>query len=718
MQTYPLTTAQNNILTMAQYYSGTALCNIGGTIEFEIEELNADIIEKTINILVEKMDGFRIRLCKNGDRIEQYFEDYSYFTIPVVDMRGKSEREIDEYVQSKIVEPIELFDEKLYRWTILQKDHTWVVLIYMHHMISDAWSFALLAEKGAELFQQMIDGTPIICELPSYSLHIDNEANYFDSTKYARDKQHWSSVYAEKPIITQLKPGKEKSRNPKAHRLTEIIDGDFFDRISKFCTEYRYSPAILFEAVVLVYLKKINGQDSVPSVGMAALNRLGRSEKNTFGMFISTLPITIPFSEEVSLLDVCKRLSEVQTKAFFHQRYPYTHLLQDIREAHPGVDSLYDVMVSYQNATMHSNVKAHTKWYTNGNSEVPLALHIDDRDNVGKYVLNLDYQLEQFSDEEAELLLRRLLYITEQIISNPEQMVSEAKIIPKEEYALLTEIFNNTTIAYPSDRCVHELFEAVARDNSDKTAVVFEENAYSYAEINCMANSIAYALRDLDIGKNDIVPIISARSHFVIAAQLGVLKAGAAYLPIDPSFPQDRIDYMLDDAKCKTALIYQANKPSKLESVIDLAEISLDKIYPNPESLNNPNDLCYVIYTSGSTGKPKGTMLTHHNVVNYCHSNCHNVHGKVINDEISRIVSVTTIGFDIYVTESLLALLNGIYYNGQKHHSLHTTGICINRAGWKHSAHQPEQPSRGRTVEGSNNSPCDRCERYCWYSGW
>jgi len=157
MQTYPLTTAQNNILTMAQYYSGTALCNIGGTIEFEIEELNADIIEKTINILVEKMDGFRIRLCKNGDRIEQYFEDYSYFTIPVVDMRGKSDREIDEYVQSKIVEPIELFDEKLYRWTILKKDHSWVIVALMHHIIGDAWSFNMIAETEMNLLETALN---------------------------------------------------------------------------------------------------------------------------------------------------------------------------------------------------------------------------------------------------------------------------------------------------------------------------------------------------------------------------------------------------------------------------------------------------------------------------------------------------------------------------------------------------------------------------------
>ena len=204
MQTYPLTTAQNNILTMAQYYSGTALCNIGGTIEFDIEGLNADIIEKTINILVEKMDGFRIRLCKNGDNLEQYFEDYSYITIPVVDMRGKSEQDIDEYVQIKIAEPIELFDEQLYRWTILQKDHSWVIVALMHHIIGDAWSFKMIAETEMNLLESVLNGENTDCDVGSYTLHIDNEAKYFDSTKYARDKQFWSSVYTKKPIISQL----------------------------------------------------------------------------------------------------------------------------------------------------------------------------------------------------------------------------------------------------------------------------------------------------------------------------------------------------------------------------------------------------------------------------------------------------------------------------------------------------------------------------------
>jgi non-ribosomal peptide synthetase component F len=365
------------------------------------------------------------------------------------------------------------------------------------------------------------------------------------------------------------------------------------------------------------------------------------------------------FSENDTVMGVCKNLSATHMKVFLHQRYPYKHILHEIREMHQDIENLFDVMVSYQNATMHSEVNTKTHWYTNGNSEVPLALHIDDRDNAGQYVLNMDYQVEQFSDEEAKLLLKRLLFITQQMISDPEQAVANIRIIPEDEYQLITQTFNDTKAAYRSELCVHQLFEQIVKNSPDKTAIVFEDTSYSYTEINRIANNIATNLRKNGIRPNDIVPIIASRSYLVIAAQIGVLKSGAAYLPIDPSFPQDRISYMLNDAKCKTAIIYQASKPEGMESIIDLADLSSDDC-PNLKNHNQPNDLCYVIYTSGSTGKPKGTMLTHRNAVNYCSSNVHNVHGKVIESDIQRIVSVTTIGFDIYVTESLLALLNGM----------------------------------------------------------
>ena len=195
--------------------------------------------------------------------------------------------------------------------------------------------------------------------------------------------------------------------------------------------------------------------------------------------------------------------------------------------------------------------------------------------------------------------------------------------------------------------------------------LTFEGATYTYAEINRMANCIAHALRRGGIGRNDIVPIIAHRSHLVLAAQLGVLKAGGAYLPIDPTFPAERITYMLDDASCKAALILDANAPSNVDFVIDLADEALYAHAPeNLDNNNEPNDLCYVIYTSGSTGKPKGTMLTHRNVVNYSARNEFNVAGKLIDENTKRILSITTIGFDIYVTESLLSLLNGltVYY--------------------------------------------------------
>jgi non-ribosomal peptide synthetase component F len=162
--------------------------------------------------------------------------------------------------------------------------------------------------------------------------------------------------------------------------------------------------------------------------------------------------------------------------------------------------------------------------------------------------------------------------------------VGKISILPCDEKQLL-QFFNNTSVLYPKEKCLHELFEKTVAENANTTAVVFENHSYTYAELNQMANSIAYELRRLGVTRNDIVPIIARRSHLVLAAQFGVIKAGGAYLPIDPDYPQDRIDYMLDDAKCKVALIYQANMPSGIDSVIDLANLSIGENLPNPQAL-------------------------------------------------------------------------------------------------------------------------------------
>ena len=665
MQTYKLTTPQQNIYNETKFYSDTALGNIGGAIEFYMKNLTSDMIEKAINLLIDSAEGLRLRMIECDGEPRQYVTDHEYEHISVFDAVRLTEDEIDAHIDSIMHTPI-FFDDKLYRFEILKKENSWLLAVVMHHIISDAWSMTIICDAILQSCKAFVDGEEPILQIAPYTEFIAKEDAYFASKRYQKDKSFWSEMYAEHPEYVRLKPHLPQSNSPSANRLYAEVSHALSAQIKAFCAKHEYSPATVFEAAMLIYLDRINGGNKTPSLGLAVLNRDGAKDKRTLGMFISTIPLSAKPREDKTLGELCAEINDLHLQIFRHQKYPYSHILSDIHQHHGDVEKLFDVMMSYQNAQIDADIHARSKWYTNGNSEVALAFHIDDRDHLGVYKLNLDYQTEQFPDEaEVALLKDRILCIVEQITAKSDMTVADVDILPESEKNLIIHTFNDTAVDYPSDKCVHQLFEEVAANIPNEIAAVFEGASYTYAEINCMANCIAHALRRGGIGRNDIVPIIAHRSHLVLAAQLGVLKAGGAYLPIDPTFPAERITYMLDDASCKAALIHDADAPTNVDFVIDLADESLyADTLDNLDNINEPNDLCYVIYTSGSTGKPKGTMLTHRNVVNYSAKNEFNVAGKLIDENTKKILSITTIGFDIYVTESLLSLLNGltVYY--------------------------------------------------------
>jgi len=662
---YRLTTPQQNIYNETKFYSNTALGNIGGTLEFSMEGLTSEIIEKAINLLIDAAEGLRLRITEEGGEVCQYVGNHEYESIPVIDATELTQEQIDEHVSALMRTPI-TYDGRLYRFEILKKADSWLVVAIMHHIVSDAWSMTIIDDSILHACEALIKGEEPVLNIAPYTDVVAKEQEYFASKKYQKDKAFWSEMYAEHPEYVRLKPNAMTSTSPSANRLYAEVSPALSAQIKAFCAEYEYSPATVFEAAMLIYLDRINGGGKTPSLGLAVLNRDGAKDKRTLGMFISTIPLTAKPSEDKTLGELCAEINDLHLQIFRHQKYPYSHILSDIHQHHGDVEKLFDVMMSYQNAQIDSESNVCSKWYTNGNSEVALAFHIDDRDHLGVYKLNLDYQTEQFPDEaEVALLKDRILYIVEQITAKCDMTVADVDILPESEKELIIHTFNDTAVNYPSDKCVHQLFEEIAANIPNEIAAVFEGASYTYAEINRMANCIAHALRRGGIGRNDIVPIIAHRSHLVLAAQLGVLKAGGAYLPIDPTFPAERITYMLDDASCKAALILDADAPTNVDFVINLADEALYANAPeNLDNINEPNDLCYVIYTSGSTGKPKGTMLTHRNVVNYSAKNEFNVAGKLIDESTKKILSITTIGFDIYVTESLLSLLNGltIYY--------------------------------------------------------
>lgn len=374
-------------------------------------------------------------------------------------------------------------------------------------------------------------------------------------------------------------------------------------------------------------------------------------------MFISTIPLTQDIQKNESVLSLCRKTADTHREIYRHRKLPYGDILREIREKCGFCGRLFDVMVSCQNAA--TDIPAKTEWFSNGYCEVPVVIHIDDRDSLDFYTVTIDYQTDIFADkDEIRLLAERIKHIVRQMVAEKDRVLKDISILPEDEFNMLVHGFNATYAAYPKDKCVHEAFSETAAKYPERTAIVFGREKYTYGQLDKMSDALAYFLRDRGIGANDIVPIIARRSPYIIAAMLGILKAGGAYMPVSHDFPMQRAEYMIKNAGAKIALTcgcsFGLTEEIRLES--------FDYSYSSRSPLRRgcSCDICYVIFTSGSTGKPKGTAITHRNVMNYCAANRFNVAGKIIKNGVTSIVSVTDIVFDIFVTESILPLLNSM----------------------------------------------------------
>ena len=283
--------------------------------------------------------------------------------------------------------------------------------------------------------------------------------------------------------------------------------------------------------------------------------------------------------------------------------------------------------------------------------------------DTGNVNIAYDYLCEKYNEQEIINIHNRILYIINQVLKNNDILINSLKITTPEEENIIINYFNNTEVTYDKLKTISMLFEEQALKTPDRVALVFGNKEMTYKELNEKSNSLAFFLRKKHISRNDIVGIMVNRSFELIISILAVLKSGGTYIPIDPDYPQDRIQYMLDNSNAKLLLTF-----SKLENKVNFknkifVELDNSKIYSlsskTLKNINNPEDSSYVIYTSGSTGLPKGVVLTHRalsNLTNYC-----NNYISYLKDNTYRaIVSVTTVSFDIFIFETLISLQRGL----------------------------------------------------------
>ena len=530
----------------------------------------------------------------------------------------------------------------------------------MHHIISDGTSLSIFINELCKLY----NGENLENIEFTYKdfAHWENEA--LASQKFKEAENYWINQFKNDiPVLNMPKTYTRPAvKSYEGSKVYSSIDNKTVEKINNICKEYSITPYMLLLSVYYVLLSKYTSQDDIV-VGSPIVGRNFSEIYNIIGMFVNTLPVRAKIDSNLSFKEFLINIKNICLENYKYQDYPLNELISKLNiKRDTSRSPLFDTLFTYQNNGL-TNINfdgINTKIYIPDTkiSKFDFSLEIVPENDILN--LNFEYCTKLFNKQFIENFAKHYKNILEIVLDNLNIKLNSICILSEKEKNKILYEFNNTKSDDPKDKTIAQLFEEQVEKTPDAIAVVFENKKLTYNELNKKVNSLANYLRKNNIGRNDIIGIMVNRSLEMIIAILAVLKAGGTYIPIDPEYPQDRIEYMLDNSNAKLLLTFKNLENKLLFKNKIFIELENKDIYSlnknNLENINEPDDSCYIIYTSGSTGLPKGVVLKHKNIINFIFG----VMNRIPFNKNDIIVSVTTISFDIFVLESLLPLLNGI----------------------------------------------------------
>lgn len=621
---FELTNPQKSIWYTNQMYSNVPIENICGSVFVE-EKTDFEALERAINLFVEKNDSFRIKLINNKKMAQQYISDFVPFKVEKIKLKDEGEvSKLERKLVSKVFPIFEtlLFEFKMFEFPNGQGGFT----INAHHLISDAWTAGLVVNEIMEYYEKIIKGEEVSKSLnPSYVDYINTENEYLNSKKFEDDKKFWDESFRDIPevaTIPSLNCKKEIQMDCTSKRKLFTIPKETMDLINDYCKSKKASAFNFFMSVIAIYISRVSGMDEFV-IGTPILNRSNFKEKQTTGMYISTIPFKISLNSDELFVDILSKIATDFSKIYRHQKYPYQYLLNDLRSKDNNIPNFYKIIMSYQNVRSNkqtANIKYSSRWVDNNNISDDIDIHLYDMNDTGSINMAYDYLVNKYTENDICSIHDRLFYIINQILENDKIQLKDIEIVTKKEQYKILDALDKTDVNYPKNKTIAQLFEEQVEKTPNNIAVKINDAVITYSELNKRANQLANYLVGKGILKNDIVALRSERKIEMIVAILGIIKAGAGYLPINLAYPEDRVNFMVSDSKAKILL---CDNSTKDDMQIDLEHIIIDfdneEIYKGKDEFvklkTYPDDLLYIIYTSGSTGTPKGAMISNKNVV-------------------------------------------------------------------------------------------------------
>ncbi|HET9394592.1 MAG TPA: condensation domain-containing protein, partial [Nitrospiraceae bacterium] len=637
--------------------------------------LDVEALERTLDEVVRRHEALRTTFVAVDGKPRQVIKPYMPVGLPVFDVSemdaAEREAETRRLLSEEASQPFDLARGPLVRACLvrLQADEH-VALVTMHHIISDGWSTGIFIREVAALYGAYVRGeeSPLE-ELPiQYADFAHWQRGWLQGEVLAAQLEYWREALADAPTMLELATDRPRPREQTFNgaAVTLVLEEELTGQLKELSQRERVTLFMTLLAGFQCLLFRHSGQDDIV-VGTPIANRRYRELEDLIGFFVNTLALRASSLATVTFSELLQRVREVTLGAYAHQDLPFEKLVEELQpERDLSRNPLFQVMFALQNAPKNvlelPGLRLEGEGGESRTTRFDLECHVWEEGQVlrGAFVYNTNL----FEQPTIERLVVNYQTLLQSIVADPTEAVTSLRLLRVEDERQLLYGWNETATEYAAGM-VHELFAAQAAQHPKAVAIVFENRQLTYEELNRRANQLAHHLQALEVGPEVVVGICVERSMELVVALLGVLKAGAAYLPLDPSYPAERLSFMLTDAGVRFIISHQAVEamlPALLpDSTIKVLSLDVEwaTVATQPATAPgvqvSPKNLAYILYTSGSTGQPKGVMISHGAISN---------HMQWMAEQLSlgasdAVLQQASFGFDASVWEFYVPLLAG-----------------------------------------------------------
>ncbi|PEH87142.1 non-ribosomal peptide synthetase [Burkholderia gladioli] len=537
-------------------------------------------------------------------------------------------------------------------------------LLTQHHIVSDGWSLDVLLGELQALYHAYLHGrpdplAPLAIQYPDYAAW---QRQWLTGERLQAQVDYWRDTLADAPVLLDLptdRPRPAQQSFVGAH-VPVRFDAELTQALRRLAQTHGVTPYMIVMAAWAAVLARLSGQQDIV-IGTPSANRNRQEVEPLIGFFVNTLALRLDLSGAPDAATLLARVRQAALAAQDHQDLPFEQVVEIVNPPRNlGHAPLFQVMFAWQSRQGASldlpglEATPLPLAYDAVNFDLELALEESGHDIAG----TLNYSTALFEQDTIE---RQLVYLRAMLLAmvrDEARAVDSFDILPPEERELLLHTWNATEQAYPAELCLHHQFELHAEHTPDAVALVFEDRAISYAQLNAQANRLAHELIALGVQPDARVALCVERSPALVIGLLAILKAGGAYLPLDPAYPPERLAYILADADPAIVLADAAGRAALGHAALDGRRLLDPDTLPERPASNpvvpglTSRHLAYVIYTSGSTGKPKGVMVEHRGTLNLAQLQRQNF--AILPS--SRILQFASCAFDASVWEVVMAL--------------------------------------------------------------